>query len=623
MAQNRSLLGSSLRPGSKVGMTAGVDYFKRLGRADKGGINQAIDTIKQADAAPPPDVGMSITPSGSESGFSVSEGSGGTPGAGRIAGGGLTPLQAQALQLGTKATGLASMISGDKTLSDIAQAGNMVGVADQLNKGNAQPAAAVLSQMSGVPYAGTILNAGMNAQAGRPWAGQVGSAIVNNMIPGAGAVDLGTQLLTSPALGGDKSVGMADIINYGNAGMQAFGNNGPVDNAQAGKQLSESGVTPGQAANFMGGKGLGMTTPNYGDFMGSGDMGPPTPEALANMDAAAASRGWQQAAIGANKAFAYANNLNYDGQSTAPLGAGSSGSGTTIDAPAPAAEQAQTDPWSDGSYDYNDYSWDSGGYSDSSQNAGSTSSTESYGSTDYGGLSGGADYGWKDGGMVDIPGLTMRYADGGDVMGGMPMGGMPMDGMSQVSMGGQPDAQQIQAQIAQMMRDPQMVQRLLARPAQLMQSGELTPDEVVTMGRVAEAAMFNPALYPQLRQFVAAQGMTPLPPSFDPTVIINIIVISRALQQSMGSGGQATQPGQVPSMDQAQMVNPTGMREGGAVFGPGTGRSDSIGTVNRTTSTPVSIANGEYVIPAHVVRAKGRDFFDGLLRKYTAVPKGE
>ena len=608
MAQNRSLLGSSLRPGSKVGMTAGVDYFKRIGRADKGGVNQAIDTIKQADAAPPPDVGMSITPSGSESGFSVSEGSGGTPGAGRIAGGGLTPLQAQALQLGTKATGLASMISGDKSLGELSRAGNLVGVADQLNKGNAQPAAAVLTQMSGVPYAGTILNAGMNAQAGRPWAGQVGSAIVNNMIPGAGAVDLGTQLLTSPALGGDKSVGLADVINYGPAGRQAFGPNGPVDDAQAGKQLYESGVAPGQAASYMGGQGLGMTQPNYTDYMSSGDMGPQTPEAQADIDAGARSRGWQQAAIGANKAYSYANNVPYDGVSTAPLGAGSSGSGTTIDTPAPAP--AQSDPWSDGSYSY-----DWGG------NSGGDSGGTSFGGETYGGDTGYSSTGeslFADGGMVDMPGLTMRYADGGDVMGGMPMGGM-----SQVSMGGQPDAQQIQAQIAQMMRDPQMVQRLLARPAQLMQSGELTPDEVVTMGRVAEAAMFNPALYPQLRQFVAAQGMTPLPPSFDPTVIVNIIVISRALQQSMGNGGQATQPGQVPSMDQAQMVNPTGMQEGGAVFGPGTGRSDSIGTVNRTTSTPVSVANGEYVIPAHVVRAKGRDFFDGLLRKYTAVPKGD
>jgi hypothetical protein len=29
------------------------------------------------------------------------------------------------------------------------------------------------------------------------------------------------------------------------------------------------------------------------------------------------------------------------------------------------------------------------------------------------------------------------------------------------------------------------------------------------------------------------------------------------------------------------------------------------------------------VIPAHVVKAKGREFFDNLLRRYVDVPKGQ
>jgi hypothetical protein len=238
---------------------------------------------------------------------------------------------------------------------------------------------------------------------------------------------------------------------------------------------------------------------------------------------------------------------------------------------------------------------------------------------DGGGFGPDAVGGMKDGGLIgaDMPGLTMRYADGGPVMGQSNM---------QMPMGGQPNAQMLQAQIGQMMRDPQTLQRLLARPVQLMQSGELTPDEVVTMGRVAEAAIYNPSLYPQLRQFVAAQGMTPLPASFDPSVILNIIVIARGLQQMQGQGqGQMgdTQPGQIPLMAQAQMENPVGMANGGYLRGPGTGRSDSIGTLNTSTAAPVKVANGEYVIPEHVVRAKGRDFFDSLLRKYTSMPKGE
>jgi hypothetical protein len=71
------------------------------------------------------------------------------------------------------------------------------------------------------------------------------------------------------------------------------------------------------------------------------------------------------------------------------------------------------------------------------------------------------------------------------------------------------------------------------------------------------------------------------------------------------------------------MVNPTGAPDGGMLQGPGTGRSDSIGTQNMSNGGPVKVSNGEYVIPEHVVRAKGRDFFDALLRRYSEVPKAE
>jgi len=197
----------------------------------------------------------------------------------------------------------------------------------------------------------------------------------------------------------------------------------------------------------------------------------------------------------------------------------------------------------------------------------------------------------------------MRFNNGGQVPMGVPMGSAP-------------DERDVQTRVQQTLRDPQAVQQLLALPMSLMESGELTPEEVMTLGRVAEAAMYNPALYPQLRAFVAQQGMTPLPAAFDPSVITNIMVISKALQAQM----PATEPGMVPGMDQAQVEQPVpGFGNGGYIRGPGTGRSDSIGTVNETSGAPVKVATDEYIIPAHVVRAKGRDFFDGLLRKYTQV----
>jgi hypothetical protein len=236
--------------------------------------------------------------------------------------------------------------------------------------------------------------------------------------------------------------------------------------------------------------------------------------------------------------------------------------------------------------------------------------------TDYSGYSA-ADMGMADGGMVgDMPGLTKRYNNGGMVS-GQPLLSIGYADGGTIGMGSKPTPAIVNKRVDAMLRDPQARQAMLARPQQLMASGELTPDEVTTMARVAEAAMYNPELYPQLRQFVAQQGMTPLPATFDQSVIMRIMAIARALQAE-------TPAGQVPGMDQAQMQRPVpGEGNGGYLQGPGTGRSDSIGTVNETTGEPVKVANGEYVIPAHVVRAKGREFFDNLLRRYSDVPKGE
>lgn len=255
-----------------------------------------------------------------------------------------------------------------------------------------------------------------------------------------------------------------------------------------------------------------------------------------------------------------------------------------------------------------------------------------------GGRGGDAGDSMADGGMVgERPvGLsTPGYADGGmmDMKGPMLAMGFNDGGM----MGAQPNPQQIDAQVNQILRDPQVRQQLVARAQQLMQTGELTPEEVTTLGRVAEAAMFNPALYPQLRQFVMQQGMSPLPPTFDPMTIVKILAVSRALSGSAGpqapgapqqpgmqmGQGQATPPGQVPPTSQASMQTPPGLADGGMLQGPGTGRSDSIGTVNESSGQPVKVANGEYIIPEHIVRAKGRDFFDKMLRQYADVPKGD
>lgn len=253
--------------------------------------------------------------------------------------------------------------------------------------------------------------------------------------------------------------------------------------------------------------------------------------------------------------------------------------------------------------------------------------------------------GWADGGMIgDRPaGIdTTGYMNGGQVRGGTPLlamgfadGGMMGAPGAPGGLGGQPDPAQMETQVNQLLRDPGVRNQIVARAQTLMQTGQLTPQEVQTMGQIAQAAMYNPALYPQLRAFALQQGMSALPPSYDPSAVMKILAVAKALGGGAGGApggmpgaapgmeGQATPPGQVPPTDQAMMTPPAGMRDGGMLHGPGHGRSDSIGTVNESTGEPVKVANGEYVIPAHVVKAKGREFFDNLLRRYADLPKGE
>jgi len=219
--------------------------------------------------------------------------------------------------------------------------------------------------------------------------------------------------------------------------------------------------------------------------------------------------------------------------------------------------------------------------------------------------------GYADGGAVGLsfgdqaPATTLtqlNLANGGNV-------GQPGMGMM-----GQENPEMLMMRVNQMSRDPRVQQGAQMVVGKAMQTGQLTPDELVTIGRIAQAAVYNPKLYPQLRQYATQQGI-PLPPAYDQRVVITMLVAAKIMGK--------TQPGQVPPTDVATMENPTGAPEGGFLQGPGDGRSDSIGTVNRKNGGPVSVATNEYVIPEHVVAAKGRDFFDKMLRQYAPLTPKE
>jgi len=54
----------------------------------------------------------------------------------------------------------------------------------------------------------------------------------------------------------------------------------------------------------------------------------------------------------------------------------------------------------------------------------------------------------------------------------------------------------------------------------------------------------------------------------------------------------------------------------GMIRGPGTGISDDVRGVNIDTGEPIRVSNKEYIIPADVLEAKGKEFFDKLIEKY-------
>lgn len=264
------------------------------------------------------------------------------------------------------------------------------------------------------------------------------------------------------------------------------------------------------------------------------------------------------------------------------------------------------------------------GYTGTATSGGYNTGVGSYGGSMWGGGNGGngAHSGWADGGAVQLAdggqvGLTgPMYGDVNQAPASLAqMGFASGGGVGLGAPGGSTGPQQIQERVAMMVRDPGFAQIAQRAVGAAMQSGELTPEELITLGRIAEAAAHNPALYPQLRQFAMQNGMTPLPDAFDPQLAMVLIAASKIMGR--------TQPGQVPPTDVAQMQNPNGMSNGGFLQGPGTGRSDSIGTVEQTTGKPVKVANGEYVIPKHVVDAKGKDFFDKMLRQYAQITPQE
>ena len=192
----------------------------------------------------------------------------------------------------------------------------------------------------------------------------------------------------------------------------------------------------------------------------------------------------------------------------------------------------------------------------------------------------------QEGGMVPTPpaGLQPQMAQG-------PMNPAMMDGQINQTMS----------------QNPEMVARIRAAIEAGIQSGELDINELNMIIQLAKTVQQNPSMYPQIRQMAIQRGLIPaeeIPEQYDEGLITAIIMASKAMEadvQIESAEGMQPQP--------TQMMN-----EGGVLIGPSHAQGGipvKVAGVNNA-----EMEGGEYVIPKNVVRAKGTEFFDKMLKQY-------
>ena len=228
-------------------------------------------------------------------------------------------------------------------------------------------------------------------------------------------------------------------------------------------------------------------------------------------------------------------------------------------------------------------------------------------------------FSYEQGGMVGMGGMPEPM--------GMPPGGMPSNNTMMPPPGGvglAPEGQGTQQMTPQMLemqvnqfasQNPQQVEGIRVAIQQVMQSGELTQQELNMVVQLATVAAQNPEMYPYVRNFAIQQGIATeqdLPPEYDQGLVFVLLLAARAMQQDMG--GQDMMSGGSPAMTGAGSVStaqvssgaPPSMAKGGMT--PDSRKADG--------SVLINAHEGEFVIPANVVKMKGKEFFDNLVEKY-------
>ena len=217
--------------------------------------------------------------------------------------------------------------------------------------------------------------------------------------------------------------------------------------------------------------------------------------------------------------------------------------------------------------------------------------------------------------MLDMP--MQSYAEGGMVgPGGMPQrpmtspmamnvaqqGGAPVVGLAPQGGQGRPlNFAAIDQQAQQFMQqNPQQVEQIKAQVQQAMAAGEVDAQSLNMFVQVATTALQNPEMWPQLRQVLIQQGMLDaedIGEEYDQGFLIILYIIGKTM-----GGGQMTTPAPMSAGQAPQMS----MKKGGPL---------PAKSKNPDGSIPINAHEGEYVIPADVVRRLGTDHLDKMIAK--------
>jgi hypothetical protein len=190
----------------------------------------------------------------------------------------------------------------------------------------------------------------------------------------------------------------------------------------------------------------------------------------------------------------------------------------------------------------------------------------------------------------------------------MPGGVQPQD--APAAPAAQVDPQQFQAELQRFMQaHPQQVKQIQEVIQSALQSGQLSVQELNLAVQLAVTAAQNPAMWPKLRQLAIQKGLATeqqLPQQYDQSIVFSLILAGHVMQQ--GSGAQPAMQPAIPNGPTQQLAN------GGGVIPPAPAARAS----ERADNVHIAVSGGEYVIPAHVVRQKGTDFFDKMIGREPA-----